>query len=165
MDVPSPRLAIYAALEKLLVPAQLSAPWDVYSAPPGYLESAPDSERCLAQLQSRFSRADLVAAGVLVAPASPDAPSELHPELKMPGRKWLSLRTEPGLPPFDFLTDSGSLSGQLPILASRQDFRVRKLLGRADGELLATATIEDAAVLLAIGLPATISVGLRRCQT
>ncbi len=160
--IPPPTMAIYAALEKLLVPATLPAPWDGCSAPPGYFESPPDPEQCLKQLQGQFSHAHLVAAGVLLAPACPDAQPELHPDLQVPSRKWLALRTPSG--PFDYLTDHGCLSGRLPVLASQDDNHVQQLLLTTECELLAAATVADAAMLLAAGLPATSSLGLTQLR-
>jgi hypothetical protein len=162
MDVPFTRLAIYAALEKLLVPAQLPALWEQCSAPSGYFETPPDPEQCLKQLQDQFSLAELVAAGVFLAPASPDTQPELHPALQVPGTKMLALRNPSG--PFDFLTNHGCLSGRLPVLASQDDDHVRQLLRTTDCDLLVAATVEDAATLLAAALPATISTGLTQLR-
>lgn len=163
MDVPSPSIAaVYSALENLLVPSPLPSPWDECSAPPGYFETILDPEQCLKRLQDQFSLGELFTAGLLLDPRSPDAPPELHPDLQVPGRKWLALRNTHGT--FDFLTDHGSLSGRLPALASQDDHHVQQLLSTAECDLLAAATVEDAATLLALGLPATISAGLTQLR-
>jgi len=89
MLVPLINSQIYAALEKLLIPAKLPASWDAVTFP-GYGETAPGSESYLAALTAEFALADLAAAGVVIFPTGSDAQPELHPDLQVAGRKWLA---------------------------------------------------------------------------
>lgn len=155
---------IYGELERLLVLADLPHRWQTRSAPAGYLESPQSPEQLLERLRVQFPLADLVAAGVVVAPEEPGAKPQLHSQLSVPGSKWLALRETPDSEPFDLVWDGGTLSGNLPVLAVHDDHLTRSLLLQSKCDLLVTGTVEDAAVLLAAGLPATVSAGLKCLQ-
>src|SRR6185436_11072675 len=106
----------------------------------------------------------LVAAGVVVSSQEPGAQPQLHSQLSVPGSKWLALRETPDSEPFDLVWDGGTLSGELPVLAVQADHLTRSLLLHGKCDLLVTGTVEDAAVLLAAGVPATVSAGIQCLQ-
>jgi hypothetical protein len=155
---------IYGELERLLPMAQLPDRWQTRPTPAGYLESPPVPEQLLAKLLGQFPLLDLVAAGVVLPLQEAGAKAQLHPQLSVPGGKWLALRETPDSPPFDFVWDGGTLSGELPVLAVQRDHLVSTLLFQDGCDLLVAGTLEDAAVLLAAGLPATVSAGLAHLQ-
>jgi len=131
------------------------SPWSDIRRPPT------DLAVVVTQLQQQYSQAQLVEANVLVMEYSSEA-AQLNPSLCNPQTLIVALRQKEGEDSFELLTDQGTLSGnELPICASIRDGRIRKLVKKTGQNVLFVAsTTRELAVLLSLGLPATLSSGL-----
>lgn len=112
------------------------------------------------RLLQRFSQEELVAAGVL-APGTEEEP-QLSPAVSQPGDMIIALRRSENDTPFDLLTAKGCVSGRrLPACAALRDGRIREMVRQLGlDQICGTPVIQDAALLLALQIPATLSTGL-----
>ena len=147
---------IYGELDELLEPAALPAPWHHSPAPPDYRAPLPDFKAAVSLLRTKFSDEDLVSSGVFIRRRVGFA-FNLHLLLG----NVLLLRRSFADPPYDIVSVAGCVSGlQPPVLAALTDAATLKLLEKSGETLLATFTIQDAAILQALGFPAMPAAGL-----
>ncbi len=108
-------------------------------------------------MEELFGRQRLLQSGLAVAAGQK---RELNPILfdVMPN-PILPLRMLPNYPPFNLLTNSGSVTGQLPVLAAASDYRVQNAVLNTN-MLFLTANLEDTSRLRAIGMPVAPAFGL-----
>jgi hypothetical protein len=112
------------------------------------------------ELRGCFADDVLFRAGIIEA-NGPDG-VRLASSLRHRAGAIVPLRKEPGTPPFELLTAKGLLGDdRRPLLSALCDERTRRRAAES-GVLLATGTILQVAILIAIGLPATLGSGLHR---
>lgn len=148
---------IYAELEALLQPASLPGPWRHLPAPPDYRNPAPlQSLRSLASsLREKYTEEELVSAGVFVRRPR----LSINPHLVL--GNLLLLRRAPDEPPYEIVSVAGCISGsQPPVLAALEDAATQRRLEVFEGDMFATFTLADAAVLQSFGYPAVPAAGL-----
>jgi hypothetical protein len=113
----------------------------------------------LADLRARFGEATLHAAKVVKSSAEG---LHLNPLFAGPDAALVALRDPPDGPLQTLLTSRGCLPSYLPPTdAVKQDHATRAAL-RDHGVLYATPEILEVALLQALGMPATLSLGLQR---
>jgi hypothetical protein len=166
---------IYQMLFELCPAYGLPRPWAAIRADADVRACPEDPSAMLAHLASHFDAEDLISAGVAER-AGMGAPNEgaLVPAPPLtPGAPLIFLRYSPNQAPIEILTAAGGLSGwHLPVIASlddhhtiaaiemRRTIEIQTGLGAGDPFLLAACTIEDVVVLRALGLPATLAIGM-----
>jgi len=152
------RSEVYHALLEFCRPwsAAYNAP-DVEAAGDGFLSPA-DPIAAVRALVEKFGRDAVLAAGIGTADGEGVRPD---PRIADPEACLLPLRMGPETPPYDVLTDKGSLTGRLPVLAGLRDFRtITGLDQHNDGMVYLTFTIADALQLRRWGLAAAPAYGL-----
>ncbi len=111
-----------------------------------------------AQLLETCSQNDLLAAHVLV---SIDDVLQLNPKLSTPNTPIIGLLDKNTWLLYDLLTPSGLLSGDgLPAIAALNDLITVRASESTDAPLFLAFTIETVILLRAIGLPATLALGI-----
>lgn len=117
-------------------------------------------EDLLSELRRNFMDADLLEARALVRSA--DNSVELNPILRSKTGLVMAIRLELSEDPLALLTNSGSTSrlppGVLPLL----HYRLQEFLDDSEQRIYVVGTVEEMAILLSCGLPATIAGGLDR---
>jgi len=149
---------IYQALYDLCQPFHLPHPWHRLAADADVRAGPLDLAEAVAHLAQSFTPDDLVRKRVacttsegILAPA---------PALSA-GGPLVFLRLKPQEAPVEILTASGCLSGRrLPVLAAFADYRTVAAIRARDDTLLVATTLEDVAVLRALGFAATLATGL-----
>jgi hypothetical protein len=151
---------IYSRIMGHCPPYSLPPPWDML---PNRLEirgPVADPPAALAELAQVFTTDDLHRARAVVL--GPEGIPVLNPALCCATSAVLPLRYAAGENPFDLLVDQGCLSERwLPVCAGLSDFRIRQAMDRGAEVLCIAPSMADVAVLLTMGLPSTLSAGLR----
>jgi hypothetical protein len=116
--------------------------------------------RVVNSLRAQFSDDVLLRAGI-IEPGAQEG-RRLASSLRHRTGAIVTLRDETGAPPFELLTAKGLLGNdRRPLLSALSDERTRRRAAEM-GVLLAAGTIQQVAILIANGLPATLGTGLHR---
>jgi hypothetical protein len=151
---------IYEQLLTHCSPLRFPPPWDFFQAPEHCRGPVADPAAALADLRAGFNEATLRAAKVLSP--SPENGLRLSPLFAGPGAALIALRDPRDGPLRGLLTARGCLpKHQLPTDIVQKDHWTREAL-RVTGVLFASPDIQEVALLQALGLPATLSLGLDR---
>ncbi len=148
--------ALYERLFALCAPLEFPPPWGFL--PPRGCCRGPlrDPEAALAALRAEFPEALLAAAGVLEQ--GPGCPGRLDPALAAPDAAVVAFRRRPDGPPFALLAPGGCLpGGRCPVAAALEDGPTQEAANA--GALFAAAGAREAALLRALGMPATLAPG------
>jgi hypothetical protein len=154
---------IYQELYAVCPPYMLPGPWAGLKGDPAVRAVPPDLATWLEQVSKKFAAADLIAAGV--AEADNNGGLKLSTRLEGPGKPLVFLYAGSGDGPSAVLTSQGMLGGRrFPVTAAFSDVATRRALSSAQ-ELLLAFSLEDVAVLRAVGLPATFAFGMDRLSS
>jgi hypothetical protein len=154
---------IYHVLRRHCQPYSLPGPWSDLPAD-GDTRAAPaDSHAVITPLLNAFEPSSLVRAGV----ARETAEGAVVPAVALSGGGPLVfLRPHPDKFPVEVLTATGGLIGRcLPVVAALRDSWTLVALETWQCDLHVVFTLEDVAVLRALGLPATPAAGLEDLDT
>jgi hypothetical protein len=150
---------LYAVCPLYLLPG----PWAGLKGDPAVRAVPPGLATWLEQVSTKFAAADLLAAGI--AEADNNGGLKLSTRLESPGKPLVFLYPGFGDGPSAVLTSRGMLGGRrFPVTAAFNDVATRRALSSAK-ELLIAFSLEDVAVLRAIGLPATVAFGMERLSS
>jgi hypothetical protein len=138
----------------------LTGPWQDLEVPADIRRLPDDPVAVISALQQEFSAAELQEAGVAVL--GEDMDIHPNPALCVEGGMLVALRKTAEGNPFEVIAGQTILSGRtIPVCASLQDGRVRKMIKATKENVLFVAmTPADLAVLMSLGLPATLTTGL-----
>lgn len=150
---------IYEQILAHCPPLSFPPPWDFLPAPTHCRGPVTNPTAVLAELRARYDEATLHAAEVVCTTADG---LRLAPLFAGPDAALIALRERPEGPLLALLTARGCLPRNLlSINAVQQDHWTREAL-RVHGVLYATPAIHEVVLLQALGLAATLSLGLER---
>ncbi len=117
----------------------------------------PDVDRVMTQLRREWNESDLIQSGLLRR-----RNGNVTIARRLPSEGLLfALRSAKTEWPYEIVGDRGNLTYRgLPLLCALDDYRIQKQLEISHGSLFVTTELWDAAILRALGLPATTSAGL-----
>jgi hypothetical protein len=137
-----------------------SAPWDFIQAGSNVRGPVADSSAAVAELHRDYSSQELLDAGV-VLPDATESP-RLAPGLTRPGGAVIAIHgADPGVPAA-LLTDKGCVPDTRLALEWSLEDPATVAGVRDHGCVYAAGSVRDAALLAALGLPATVGCGLER---
>jgi hypothetical protein len=151
---------IYQELYAVCPPYPLPGPWAALKGDPAVRAAPPDLGTWLDQMSKKFAAADLVATGV--AEAASNGGLKLSARLEGAGKPLVFLYPGFGDGPSAVLAAQGMLDRRrFPVTAAFSDVATRRAVTSAD-QLLIAFSMDDVAVLRAMGLPATFAWGMDR---
>jgi hypothetical protein len=143
---------IYEALALAGSAYQLPSPWHNIPCDPAFFCLPHDKAALLAELQRKFSAADLVQAGIVTMGAAKTL--VWHPQLVDVGVPIWAIRTMPNLKPTALIAQLKTLGKKTwAVRSALQDHRQSKLMAAAD-EVVVAYSMTDAAILRSLGLVA-----------
>ena len=164
MDDPfTHRARIYRRLLEACPPLALPPAWDQVDLNADARTLPLDLPAVMAQLATEFSPAELIDSGV--ASRGYDGTLVHTAAFEAENCILLALRREPHAAPYDIIVPSGCLSSPttLPALSLADDYHFRATAGRWDFVLVVSSLIE-LVLLRALGLAASLAVGLDNCR-
>ncbi len=154
------RNGVYAYVESRGLPFTLSGAWGRFTCLNGFFRLRQDPSQLFDGLRESFSAEHLLGSGVVVT--SDNGTLALHPKLAIRDSILFAPREAPDHRPFDIWADGTSLGRLWPALTVFRDYRAAALLARRNSRLLVAFSMADVAILLSLGIPATLPDGLDR---
>ena len=134
-------------------------PWQGVPVPDGVCGPPTDPSQTLADLRAQHQDLELLESGVAVT--GPDGALQLATALCDPNTAIIGLRKKPKQDLFDLLTEQGCIAhDELPLCAALQDGGLQEMLAGSPPVLCVACSSADVALLLSLGIPATIASGL-----